>query len=154
MIEIKRVTKKFGDFIALNEISFEVKNGEVLGFLGPNGAGKTTTMRIITGFLEPTSGEVIVNGFKISENPLEIKKEIGYLPENNPLYADFTVKESLDFFCNIKKVKDKTKEIKKVVNLCGLEEVFYKPIDYLSKGYKKRLGLDKLNIIISFDRFH
>ncbi|MBR6728782.1 MAG: ATP-binding cassette domain-containing protein, partial [Clostridia bacterium] len=110
MVEIRNLTKKYGDKTAVDSISFTVKKGEILGFLGPNGAGKSTTMNILTGYLSATSGEVSIDGYDILDNPVEAKKRIGYLPEHPPLYMDMTVKEYLDFVCDLKKVTQDKEE--------------------------------------------
>ncbi|MFA6393972.1 MAG: ATP-binding cassette domain-containing protein [Patescibacteria group bacterium] len=143
MIEIKNLTKKFGDNIILDNISFSVKKGEILGFLGPNGAGKTTTMKIITSFWSPTGGSVLVDGIDVKDNSLEIRKKIGYLPENVPLYDDMKVSEYLKFAAEIRKIpKEKRKErIRETVASCGLKDVYDRPVDELSKGYRQRAGL-------------
>lgn len=143
MIEIKNLTKKFGSNIALDNVSFSVKRGEVLGFLGPNGAGKTTTMKIITSFWAPTEGVVEVDGLDVAENSLAIRKKIGYLPETVPLYDDMRVYEYLKFVAEIRGLdKEKIKErIKEVIKICGLSKVARQPIEELSKGYRQRVGL-------------
>ena len=110
MIEVKNVTKKYGDFTAVDDISFDVKNNEIVGFLGPNGAGKSTTMNMITGYIEPTKGAIIINGYDISKSPLKAKEQIGYMPENTPLYMDLTVKEFVTYMAELKKSKQKRKE--------------------------------------------
>ncbi len=143
MIEINNLVKRYGDKKAVNGISFTVNDDEVLGFLGPNGAGKSTTMNIITGYLSSTSGTVKVNGHDILEEPELAKKEIGYLPENPPLYTDMTVKEYLDFICDLKGVsKDKRKkQLDRIVSLVKISEVYDRLIGNLSKGYKQRVGI-------------
>lgn len=143
MIEIKNLTKKIGSSVILNDISFSVKKGEILGFLGPNGAGKTTTMKIITSFWEPTGGNVEIDGLDVREKSLEIRKKIGYLPETVPLYDDMRVYEYLKFIAEVRGLaKDKVKErIKEVVKACGLSKVARQPIEELSKGYRQRVGL-------------
>ncbi len=143
MIELKNVTKRFGNRIAVNSISFEVKKGEIVGFLGPNGAGKTTTMRIITGFFPPTEGEVKVAGFDVSENPIKAKEKIGYMPENVPLYKELDVLSYLRFIAEIKGVpKDKIdSRVAKAMEEVGLTDVKNRIIGKLSKGYKQRVGL-------------
>ncbi len=143
MIEIKNLTKKFATNTVLDNISFTVNKGEVLGFLGPNGAGKTTTMKIITSFWPATSGEVKVDGLGVSQNSLAIRKRIGYLPETVPLYDDMRVYEYLKFIAQIRglaKSEIKTR-IKEVAQLCGLSKVIRQPIEELSKGYRQRVGL-------------
>lgn len=143
MIKVENLVKKFGDNLALDGISFEVKKGEVLGFLGPNGAGKTTTMRILTGLIAPTSGTIKVENFNILDNSLEIRKMIGYLPETVPLYEDMKVFEYLKFMAEMKGVKKSQllDKIRKISDLCGLKKVIRQPISELSKGYRQRVGL-------------
>lgn len=143
MIEIKNLTKSFGENIILDNISFSVKKGEVLGFLGPNGAGKTTTMKIITSFWPATEGSIKIDGIEVSDDPISIRRKIGYLAETVPLYDDMLVIEYLKFIAGIRSInKDKIKKrIKEVIITCGLSKVIYQPIDELSKGYRQRLGL-------------
>jgi len=143
MIEIKNLTKKFGLNIALDNITFTVKKGEILGFLGPNGAGKTTTMKIITSFWVPTSGTVEIDGLDIRQNSLKTRKKIGYLPETVPLYDDMRVYEYLKFVAEVRGLtKEETKKrIKEVAQICGLKKVIRRPIEELSKGYRQRVGL-------------
>lgn len=143
MIEVKNVTKKYGDFTAIDHISFEVKDGEVVGFLGPNGAGKSTTMNMITGFIEPTEGQIIVNGNDISEKAIKAKKQIGYMPENVPLYQELTVKEFVKYMAELKRVdaKQRKLQIEEILKETGLEEVQNKLIKNLSRGYKQRVSL-------------
>ncbi len=140
MIKIENVNKYFGSKKAVDDISFEVNCGEVLGFIGPNGAGKSTTMRIITGFLPPSSGKIEINGTNMLINPIAAKKQIGYLPENAPLYANKTVLEFLSFIAEIRgfKGKEKKRRIDKVVAQCFLDPVLHQSIDTLSKGYTHR----------------
>jgi len=143
MITAEKLTKYYGKVKAIEELSFEVKQGEVLGFLGPNAAGKTTTMKILTGFMPPTSGKAFIKGFDIATQSLEARKIIGYLPEDIPLYDFLRVEDYLDFMANIKKVPplEKTERIKQVMETCGLVEVKNKLIGHLSKGYRQRVGL-------------
>ena len=143
MIEVKNLTKNYGSTRALKEISFEVHQGEVLGFLGPNGAGKTTAMRILTCFLPATSGEVIVGGFDVYKDSIEVRKLIGYLPETVPLYTELTVNEYLKFVAQAKGLSSKESQdsIKRVIDECGLEGKNRKLIKTLSKGYRQRVGL-------------
>ena len=143
MIEIKNVTKKYGDFVAVNNISFQVKDREIVGFLGPNGAGKTTTMNMITGFIEPTKGEIIINGNDISKKPKKAKREIGYMPENVPLYLDLTPREFVRYMAELKYVprKERKKEVERVLEEIGLLEVQNKLIRNLSRGYKQRVSM-------------
>jgi ABC-2 type transport system ATP-binding protein len=143
MIEIKNLTKKFGSNVVLDDISFEVKKGEILGFLGPNGAGKSTTMKIITSFWSPTKGSVKIDNLDVTTDSLATRTKIGYLPETVPLYDDMRTYEFLKFIAEVRGIaKNDTKDrIREVVKLCGLEKVLRKPIDELSKGYRQRLGL-------------
>ena len=143
MIEIKNVTKKYPNITAVDHISFEVKDGEVVGFLGPNGAGKSTTMNMITGFIEPTEGQIIVNGFDIAKKPKKAKKQIGYMPEGTPLYTELTVKEFVSYMAELKGVKSKQRKemVKRVISEVGLENVQNKIIRNLSRGYKQRVSM-------------
>lgn len=140
-IEVKNLTKFYGEQAAVNSISFEVKKGEIVGFLGPNGAGKSTTMKIITGFIPSTSGEVKVCGKLVDVDSLETRKLIGYLPENNPLYLDMYVKEYLTFVGNIYKIKNVKDRVAEMIKAVGLEVEQNKKIGMLSKGYRQRVGL-------------
>ena len=143
MIELENVTKKYNDFTAIDNISFTINDGEIVGFLGPNGAGKSTTMNMITGYIEPTSGKILVNGFDINRKPKQAKKQIGYMPENVPLYAELTVKEFISYMADLKLVKkqEKKSEIDRVIKATGLEKVEKKIIKNLSRGYKQRVSL-------------
>lgn len=143
MIEIQNLTKKYGQIKAVDDISFTVEKGEVLGFLGPNGAGKSTTMNIITGFIPSTEGTVKVCGYDIMESPAEVKKRIGYLPELPPLYMDMTVNEYLNFVADLKVVskKQKKSQLDDITELVKLTDVRGRLIKNLSKGYKQRVGL-------------
>ena len=142
MIEVKNLTKRYGANVALDNVSFSVEEGEILGFLGPNGAGKSTTMNIVTGYLSSTEGTVTVGGYDILENPNEAKKLIGYLPEIPPLYMDMTVKEYLNFMYELKKVKlPREKHIKEICELVQISNVYNRLIGNLSKGYKQRVGI-------------
>ncbi|MCF7858323.1 MAG: ATP-binding cassette domain-containing protein [Candidatus Cloacimonetes bacterium] len=141
MISLKNLTKDYGSLRAVDHINFEINDGEILGFLGPNGAGKTTTLKMITCFLPITSGEIEVENMNIKNNQLEIKKLIGYLPENNPLYVDMTVYDYLKFIADIRIIPNFKSRIKEVVERCGLNGVVHKPINTLSKGYKQRVGI-------------
>ena len=143
MIEVKNVTKKYGNVTAVSNITFDVKDGEVVGFLGPNGAGKTTTMNMITGYIEPTQGQIIVNGNDVSKKPRKAKKQIGYMPENVPLYYELTVKEFVNYMAELKLVpkKERKAEVEKIIKETGLEEVQKKLIRNLSRGYKQRVSL-------------
>jgi ABC-2 type transport system ATP-binding protein len=140
MIKVENLTKIFGTKCAVDGISFSVARGEVLGFLGPNGAGKSTTMRMITGFIPPTSGTVTVGGYDILEQPVAAKRLIGYLPENAPAYADMTVAGFLDFAAEIRGLRGNARQsaINRVVDLCFLESVLHQNVDTLSKGYRHR----------------
>ena len=142
MIEVKNLTKRYGANIALDKVSFTVEEGTIVGFLGPNGAGKSTTMNIITGYLSATSGSVTVQGKNTLENPNEVKKLIGYLPEMPPLYLDMTVKEYLNFMYELKGVKlDRQQHIGEICRLTKIDNVFNRLVGNLSKGYKQRVGI-------------
>lgn len=143
MVYVHNLTKRYGSLVAVENLSFRLDRGDVLGFLGPNGAGKTTTMRIITGYMPPTKGTVHIEGVDIFDNPLQAKKLIGYLPENPPLYADMTVSEYLDFVADLKQVtrKEKKSRIFYVIEKCGLSDVRKRIIGHLSKGYRQRVGI-------------
>ena len=140
-IEVKKLTKIYGDQKAVDNISFKVQKGEIVGFLGPNGAGKSTTMKMITGYLEPDDGEAIVSGIPVSTSPLETKRRIGYLPEANALYYDMYVREYLKFIAEIHHVKDARNRIEEMIKLTGLTVESNKKTGQLSKGYKQRVGL-------------
>jgi len=142
MIEVKGLTKKFGAFTAVDDVSFSVPKGQVLGFLGPNGAGKSTTMKIITGFLQPTSGSVYVNGENVLTNSIAVKKQLGYLAESAPSYGEMTVEEFLSFIAEIRKLSghQSKQAIDRVTEICHLRDVWHQPIESLSKGYKQRVG--------------
>ena len=143
MIEVKNLSKRFADFIAVNDLSFTVRPGEVLGFLGPNGAGKSTTMKMITGFLEPDDGQVVVYGQDVSEQPLQVKRRIGYLPEGAPAYGEMTCQQFLRFIGEVRGFKGETldQRIAAVVASVELQSVLNKPIFTLSKGFQRRVGL-------------
>ena len=143
MIEVSNLVKRYGDITAVNDISFKVEKGEIVGFLGPNGAGKTTTMRILTGFIPATGGKTTIGGYDVAEQPLEVKKRLGYLPEHPPLYPDMTVVSYLKFISKIKDIPRNLREerIDWVIERCGLKEVRSRVIANLSKGYKQRIGL-------------
>ncbi len=143
MIEAEGLTKLYGAVSAIRYVSFEVGKGEVVGFLGPNGAGKSTTMKILTCFMPPTAGSARVDGLDCFEKSLEVRKKVGYLPENVPLYGDLTVRRFLRYAAGAKGVEAKNieSEIKRVVAVCGLEKVAHRIIAHLSKGYKQRVGL-------------
>ena len=142
-IKVENLSKYYGQQQAVKNISFEIKSGEVVGFLGPNGAGKSTTMKMITTYLTPNAGAINVDGIDTSEDALSVRKKIGYLPEQNPLYNDMNVIDYLNYAAELQSVqKDEIPEaVKKMVKLCGLEEVKHKDIGELSKGYKQRVGL-------------
>ncbi len=140
-IAVKNLTKNYGSQLAVNHISFAVNKGEIVGFLGPNGAGKSTTMKMITGYIEATAGEVEVCGIPVSPQQVETKKKIGYLPEANPLYTDMYVKEYLAFIAGVHQVADIQKRVDEVINLVGLAPESGKKTGQLSKGYKQRVGL-------------
>jgi ABC-2 type transport system ATP-binding protein len=140
-VETRNITKLFGKQKALNQVNFTIQKGELVGFLGPNGAGKSTMMKIITGFLTADSGEIFVNGEKVLSEKLEIRKNIGYLPENNPLYTDLYVKESLEITAGFYGLKNKKQKVAEMVALTGLGDEQHKKIGALSKGYRQRVGL-------------
>ena len=143
MIEVQNLTKKYGPFTAVDDVSFRVERGQILGFLGPNGAGKTTTMRILTGYMPATDGKAIVAGFDIFDQPVEAKRRIGYLPETPPLYPDMTVTEYLSFVAKIKGVPsgDRKARIKQVMERTWVAEMSGRMCSKLSKGYRQRVGL-------------
>ena len=140
-IEVKQLFKYYGDQAAVKDVSFTVNSGEIVGFLGPNGAGKSTTMKVITGFIPASSGEVKVCGMPVSVDSLETREKIGYLPEHNPLYLDMYVKEYLTFVGNIYKVKNVKERVEEMIKAVGLEVEQFKKIGQLSKGYRQRVGL-------------
>ena len=140
-ISVKHLTKFYGEQAAVNNISFEAKKGEILGFLGPNGAGKSTTMKIITTFIPATEGTVEVCGLDIKKNSLEVRKKIGYLPEHNPIYLNMYVKEYLHFVGSIYGIKNIKERVQEVIELVGLQKEQHKVIETLSKGYRQRVGL-------------
>ena len=143
MLEIKGLTRQFGQFIAVNNVSFSVESGEVLGFLGPNGAGKSTTMKMVTGFLSPTSGTAVVCGDDVTRDPIAVKRHIGYLPEGAPLYEDMTPAGLLGFVANVRGLTsaDRRSAIDNAVAKLQLDEVYNQQIGTLSKGFKRRVGL-------------
>ena len=143
MIEVKNVTKKYGDFYAVRNINFNIEEGEIVGFLGQNGAGKTTTMNMLTGFIEATEGEICINGYNIDKKPQKVKALIGYMPEGVPLYSDLTVKEFVSYMADLKKIKknDKKEAVKKVIEQTGLEQVQNVLTRNLSRGFKQRVSL-------------
>ncbi|MEY4906132.1 MAG: hypothetical protein RLZZ292_3947 [Bacteroidota bacterium] len=140
-VKVQQLTKTYGAQRAIDSISFEAKKGEVLGFLGPNGAGKTTTMKIVTCFIPQSEGVAEVCGYDTEKNPMEVRRQIGYLPEHNPLYKDMYVKEYLDFVAGLHKVPNKSKRIAEMVERTGLGREQHKLISSLSKGYRQRVGL-------------
>lgn len=140
-IKIKNVTKFYGKQKAVSNVNFEIKSGEIVGFLGPNGAGKSTLMKIITGFIPPTEGDAYVKDLNVLEHTKEIRKLIGYLPEQNPLYLDMYIIEFLNFISGIYKIQNKSRRIDEVINLTGLEPEINKKIGALSKGFRQRVGL-------------
>ena len=142
MIEIKNLSKRYGNQLAVDNISFTIKDGEVLGFLGPNGAGKSTTMNILTGYLSATTGSVSISGYDVLENPDEAKRHIGYLPEHPPLYPDMTVNEYLSFMFDLKKSKlPKKPHLDEICRLVRIHDVRHRIIKHLSKGYQQRVGI-------------
>ena len=143
MIEVKNVTKKYGKVVAVDNISFTIQDGEIIGLLGPNGAGKSTTMNMITGYIEPTEGTIIVDNYDMSKKPKKAKKEIGYMPEGVPLYTDMTVKEFITYMAEIKKInkKERKEKVEKIIEETGLKEVENKITKNLSRGYKQRVSL-------------
>lgn len=143
MITVKNVCKKYGSFVAVDNISFEINDGEIIGLLGPNGAGKSTTMNMLTGFIEPTSGEILINGFNISKKSKKAKANIGYMPENVPLYKDLTVKEFINYMAELKYVKGKNKKnmVSDIMAKTNLTDVQNKLIKNLSRGYKQRVSM-------------
>lgn len=143
MIKIDKLTKYYGTHKALDEISLQVRTGEIMGFLGPNGAGKTTTMKILAGYMPPNSGTAWIDDLNIEDNSLKIRQKVGYLPESNPLYYDLTVEETLNYVSEVRQIakSGRANAIDKVVRQCGLKSVYYKPVEELSKGFKQRLGL-------------
>ena len=140
-ISVKNVTKKYGNQNALDNISFEIPKGEIVGFLGPNGAGKSTSMKIITCFIPQTNGEVTVCGLDVNDDPIKVKRKVGYLPEHNPLYLDMYVKEYLLFLARLHKIKNKKERVTEMISSVGLEKEQHKKIGALSKGYRQRVGL-------------
>ena len=140
MIEVSNVSRVFGTFRAVNDVSFSIPTGQIVGLLGPNGAGKTTTMRMITGFLKPTSGTIKIDGTDITENPVESKRKIGYMPESAPLYGDMIVDDYLRYIARIQQ-QDQNVKVPLLCKECGLEEVMHKNIGELSRGYRQRVGL-------------
>lgn len=140
MIEVSNVSRVFGTFRAVNDVSFSIPTGQIVGLLGPNGAGKTTTMRMITGFLKPTSGTIKIDGTDITENPVESKRKIGYMPESAPLYGDMIVDDYLRYIARMQQ-QDENVKVPLLCKECGLDEVMHKNIGELSRGYRQRVGL-------------
>ena len=142
-ITVRNLTKLYGEEKAIDDISFDVKTGEILGFLGPNGAGKTTTMKIITCYMPPSAGTVTVNGYDIAKNSLDVRRKIGYLPELNPLYLDMNVLEYLEYSAQLHKMEKPQirQRMREMVEVCGLSGVRHKDIGELSKEYRQRVGL-------------
>ncbi len=143
MIQVENLTKYYHTLCAVDQINFEIQKGEILGLLGPNGAGKTTTLRMLTGYLHPSSGDIHVKGYRIDKHTLEIKKILGYLPESAPLYHDMLVFDYLNYVAAIRQIdgSKKSERIRHLADLCGINEVMHQPIGELSKGYKQRVGL-------------
>ena len=143
MIEVKNITKKYGSLTAVNNISFKINEGEIIGLLGPNGAGKSTTMNMITGYIEPTEGEILIEGYDISKKSKKAKSQIGYMPEGVPLYSDLTVKEFVTYMAELKKVDKKTRKekVEQIIEQTGLKDVEKKLTRNLSRGYKQRVSM-------------
>ena len=142
MIEVKDLVKRYGNKCAVDNVSFTVRRGEILGFLGPNGAGKSTTMNIITGYLSSTDGTVTIDGVDVLDDPIEAKKKIGFLPEQPPLYLDMTVRDYLDFICDLKHIKgDRKKHVNDICKVVKIDNVYNRIIKNLSKGYRQRVGI-------------
>ena len=140
-VKVSNITKNYGKQLALDQVSVEIPTGEIVGLLGPNGAGKSTLMKIITCFLPPTSGTVLVNDFDINENPVEVRRLVGYLPENNPLYTEMYVKEYLKFTAGLHKLDNIPAKVSRMIELTGLGPEQHKLIGQLSKGYRQRVGI-------------
>jgi ABC-2 type transport system ATP-binding protein len=145
MIEVQHLTKRYRDRVAVEDLTFSVEEGEILGFLGPNGAGKSTTMKMLTGFLPPSEGTARVGGFDVFEHPLEVKRRIGYLPETPPLYPEMTVRGYLDFVASLKGLpgRGRKAEVERVAGLTSVGHVLDRVIQNLSKGYKQRVGISQ-----------
>ena len=143
MISVKELRRNFGSIVAVNGASFNVDKGEVLGFLGPNGAGKSTLMKMLVCFLKPDSGSATICGYDILKNPVEVRKSIGYLAENVPLYNEMTVGDFLNFVCDAREIKGNNRKqaLDRIVPICSIESVYHQSIETLSKGYKRRVGL-------------
>lgn len=143
MVSIRKLSRYYGETCAVDKLSIDIPQGQILGLLGPNGAGKTTTLRILTGYLQPSSGTVLVDGIDVMENPLQVKKNIGYLPESSPIYPDMIVFDYLFFIAEMRGI-EKNKQlgrIKELAKICSLTDVMHKTVGNLSKGYKQRVGL-------------
>jgi ABC-2 type transport system ATP-binding protein len=140
-IRVDQLTKTYNKQNAIDHLTFEIKSGEIVGFLGPNGAGKTTTMKILTCYIPPSSGSAFVNGMNVEEQSIEVRRQIGYLPEHNPLYMDMYVKEYLSYAASVYKVQNPSKRVKEMIDLTGLQVEQNKKIGQLSKGYRQRVGL-------------
>jgi ABC-2 type transport system ATP-binding protein len=143
MISVKELRRSFGPIVAVDGISFDVEKGQVLGLLGPNGAGKTTAMRMLACFLRPDSGSASICGHDILQNPVEVRRLIGYLAENSPAYNEMTVGGFLEFVCDVRQIKgkDRKRALDRVVPMCSIESVYHQTIETLSKGYRRRVGL-------------
>ncbi|MBS1258149.1 MAG: putative multidrug ABC transporter ATP-binding protein YbhF [Candidatus Scalindua arabica] len=143
MISIKELSRNFGSIVAVKDVSFSVGKGEVLGFLGPNGAGKSTLMKMLACFLKPDSGTATICGYDILENPVQVRKSIGYMAENVPLYNEMTVGDFLNFVCDAREIKGNNRKqaLDRIVPMCSIESVYHQTIETLSKGYKRRVGL-------------
>lgn len=140
-IKVQQLSKVYAEQIALNEISFEIKAKRIVGFLGPNGAGKSTTMKILAGILKPSKGKCFINGIDVQEDPIAVKKDLGYLPENNPLYLGMYVREILSFEADTHQLKHKAARIQEIIELTGLGAEQHKKLQQLSKGYRQRVGI-------------
>ncbi|MCR5289990.1 MAG: ATP-binding cassette domain-containing protein [Treponema sp.] len=140
MIEVSHVSRLFGTFRAVNDVSFSIPTGQIVGLLGPNGAGKSTTMRMVTGFLQPSSGTIKIDGIDITQNPVDAKRKIGYMPESAPLYSDMIVEDYLYYIARMQGVDPETR-VPELCTTCGLKEVMHKNISELSRGYRQRVGL-------------
>lgn len=143
MIEVKEIRRSFGPIVAVDNISFNVAKGQVLGLLGPNGAGKSTAMRILACFLRPDSGTATVCGYDILRNPIKVRESLGYLGENVPAYNEMTVGSFLNFICDVRRIKgkDRKRTLDRIVPMCSIDSVYHQTIETLSKGYKRRVGL-------------
>lgn len=140
-IKVTQLSKVYGEQIAVNDLSFEIKTNRIVGFLGPNGAGKSTTMKILAGILAPSQGNCTIDGIDVQKNPLAVKKNLGFLPENNPLYLDMYVREILAFEADTHKIKNKKQRIDEVIKLTGLSVEQHKKVQQLSKGYRQRVAI-------------